>query len=358
MAKTTLLLLPLLLPACVIQSDAPTVTPAPFEFQSRDDGHGGRDRFLLNLHTAGGPQLEVRSEYQRTRPFLGLKLLELDKRAATRRGVQPFSGLLVTGVYPRSAAERAGVLAGDVLLALGDKPVVYLGQFAELESLLATDARVDLQLLRGQTPATLGVVVQALTEQVHDHDSVPLEPAPPQAFAGADLYAIPAVWCQRIYGSDRNAVVLAGVSVGGPAWLCGLRSGDVVDAVDGGPVPTAAALSQLLVERGKAGASVQLRVSRAPGDEYSAELQPRADPGTRGFWFPLVMHVRDGVYRDSWGVGPFAIVAGNRNEYIADAGTRQLQTRNVFSALLGLVRVQTEPDDTCVRLLWFIHLHV
>ncbi len=40
--------------------------------------------------------------------------------------------------------------------------------------------------------------------------------------------------------------------------------------------------------------------------------------------------------------------------YVADSSTRMVETRNVFHALLGLVKVDSRPDETRVRLLWFI----
>jgi hypothetical protein len=44
----------------------------------------------------------------------------------------------------------------------------------------------------------------------------------------------------------------------------------------------------------------------------------------------------------------------NRNRYLANMATRRVQTSNVFSAVLGLFRVESSPDETEVRLLWFI----
>ena len=44
----------------------------------------------------------------------------------------------------------------------------------------------------------------------------------------------------------------------------------------------------------------------------------------------------------------------NRNSYVADTTTREVQTRNVFHALLGLIKVDSRPEETRVRLLWFI----
>ena len=45
----------------------------------------------------------------------------------------------------------------------------------------------------------------------------------------------------------------------------------------------------------------------------------------------------------------------NRNLAALTHSTRRVQTRNVFSAVLGLFRLESKPDETSVRLLWIIH---
>jgi len=245
-----------------------------------------------------------------------------------------------------------------VLLSIAGKPVVYLNQLQGVESLLKVGEEVNLQLLRGQTQIEVAATPQALQEQVHDDQSVPLETAPPQHYAGAGFAGIPSVWCEKIYGKPREAVVLTDVEIGGPAWLAGFRSGDVVDAVDNGPTPTAAQLRQMIVDRAPQSAPVTLQVSRGGRDQHTAQLIPRPRAGTKEFWFPLVFHLRDGVFQDKWSVGPFGLIMCNRNRYVADVDNRRVATKNSFSALLDLIHVDTDPDSTDVRLLWLIHLHL
>jgi S1-C subfamily serine protease len=68
-------------------------------------------------------------------------------------------GLLMLGVTPDGPAARAGVLVGDVLLALDDTPVESPEELMDL--LLATGAghAATLQLLRGAAPVNVSVTV-------------------------------------------------------------------------------------------------------------------------------------------------------------------------------------------------------
>lgn len=70
------------------------------------------------------------------------------------------SGLLVLSVGPGSAAERSGLMLGDLLLDLGGRP---LGRVAELQLALAEStlgAQLPLSLVRGGDRRTLAVLAE------------------------------------------------------------------------------------------------------------------------------------------------------------------------------------------------------
>lgn len=323
-----------------------------YDLTTRTAPDGARETFRLE---AGGGLL-VSTEQERQRPFLGFKVAELDKARAERRGVRPYSGLLVTGVYPGSAAAQGGVLDNDVLLAIDGNEIVYANQLAAAEAPLRDGQAVTAAVLRGQERVELPLIVQLLHERVTDRESIPLD-APPDSsrpFAGVTLRGIPAVWCERIFGAPRNAVVVTGVEVGSPAWVAGVRGGDVIDTVDGEPVPPVEELSRRIASLGEAGQTMRWGVRRGEGERYDAEIALADYSGEAHVGIPLIFHYTNGTYEDRWGVGPFGLVMSNRNHYVADTSTRRVETRNVFSALLGLFRVETGPRETEVRLLWII----
>jgi serine protease Do len=78
---------------------------------------------------------------------IGVQPVELPAVPSQHSWAQP-AGLMVVGVEPDGPASRAGLLVGDVLLAIGDKPVV---DGESLRGVLAENAfneRVRLNLLR------------------------------------------------------------------------------------------------------------------------------------------------------------------------------------------------------------------
>lgn len=350
------LVLAALLGGCVSHRTPYFVGSDDYVLATRDGPNGQQDRYQLVVGSAtGDATLRVTSEYDRERPFLGLQPVELDKARAEKRGLKPYAGLLLQGVYPKSSAERAGLRAGDVLLALDGKETVYLSQVAEIEAGLADGRNVVARLLRGQTDMEVTLTTQLLKERVSDAQDVGLEASiPHKPYAGVNLRGIPAVWCEKMYGERRNAIVVTSVEVGSPAWLAGIRGGDVIDRVDGAPAPTVQALSRAIAERGEAGQPMRWHVTRGPGEAYEATIGLRDYGGETNVWVPLVFWLENGTTSDKWSVGPFGLVMSNKNHYVGDSRTRAVETRNVFSAILGLIRVETGPDDTEVRLLWFI----
>jgi hypothetical protein len=320
---------------------------------------GGTDSYVLSFDSNEDGRLELITATERAVGGLGLSVAELDQDAAQRRGVRPYTGLLVEKVAAKSGAETAGILAGDVLLTVAGTEVVYAPQLEALEAKLPGGQQVAVKILRGQSEMALSIDPRLQKQAVTERQTIELEAmVPGRPHAGVVLRGIPAATCERIYGTPRNAIVITGIEVGSPAWLAGFRTGDVIDAVDGGPVPPLADLTRTIRERGSRGESMRWRTSRGNRDGHEAEIALSDYSGTEKVHFPLVFCVEDGVQRDSWTIGPWGMIAGNRNTYIADANNREAGSENVFSAVLGLFRLKTTPDSTTLRLLWFIKIQV
>ncbi len=341
------------LTGCRVHVHQYTVGAHDLVLASRTEPPGTKETYRLRMRDE--PSLVVEREFDRERPSLGLTLAEIDKAQAERRGVRPYSGLLVRRVEPGSAADGAGVLAQDVLLALDEHDTVYLDATLQLEERLRPGQVVNAKVLRGQQTIDVPLRVQQAKERVTEREEVVLEAGTgsPQPYAGVTLRGIPAAWCERMFGTPRQAVVVTSVAVGSPAWLAGVRPGDIVDTVDGAPVGTVHELCAQIAARGPSEQPMAWGVRRA-GDAHDGTLELEDYSDDASVWIPLVFFLADGTFEDRWSIGPFGLLMSNRNEYVPDTTTRSVLTRNVFQAVLGLFRVESTPRETEVRLLWFI----
>lgn len=95
-------------------------------------------------------------------PAIGVTLApaHLARRARTKVGLSDRAGLLVHHVDPGGAAERAGLAPGDVLVAVGGRPLRSAVDLAGVLAGPAPAVRLRLRVLRGETEreVTLRVV--------------------------------------------------------------------------------------------------------------------------------------------------------------------------------------------------------
>lgn len=126
-----------------------------------------RWQLLDRLHTGGEVNLQVEDQYG----ISSSRRLRLDSTPFDPDGADPISttGLtldvsqaLVRQTVAASAAERAGVQAGDILLAVNGVPINHPQQFVETIKPLA-DKTIELEIERHGQRLTLPVAIEAQT---------------------------------------------------------------------------------------------------------------------------------------------------------------------------------------------------
>lgn len=160
---------------------------------------------------------------------------------------EPKPGLTVGHVAEESAGKKAGVLPGDELIAYAGKPLRDWEQFTR-EAALSGAGPYPLEIRRAGRDTTLS-----------------LSPEMNSRF-GIALTGIVGEWEVRVHK----------VMPGRAAEQAGLRPGDVIESVDGTPVPTPAALVDMI--HGSEGRPLAFGVRR--GDEILAlTVSPAYDEG-------------------------------------------------------------------------------
>ena len=95
----------------------------------------------------------------------GMRLMELNDQLGEYFGVPNGTGILVERVNKGSAAEKAGIKAGDVLLKIGKRTIDDLEDVSKAFSRLEEGDKVDVEVLRKGTNKTFSL------EIAEDHES-------------------------------------------------------------------------------------------------------------------------------------------------------------------------------------------
>jgi S1-C subfamily serine protease len=152
------------------------------------------------------------------RGLLGVNIQSIDREAAETLDIDVEGGALVTRVFPESAAEKAGLEVGDIIVGVNDKTVTSAAELRNTIGLLRSGDTVGIRYLRDNesrsTSAELGRAEDQLLSGVDIHPGL----------AGASF--APAST------SSDSGVEVTNVEEGSPAAQRGLRSGDVITAVN------------------------------------------------------------------------------------------------------------------------------
>ena len=184
--------------------------------------------------------------------YLGVRLADIDSDRARALHLNEERGVEVVKVEPGSPAEAAGLKAGDVLLSYNGEVILGAQQLGRLVSETPKGRKVKIQFWRdGKTAATTAVVVESRVPRVFPTDlniqipdvriAVPDIPSPMVVWKSPAL----GIECEPLdsqlaeYFGVKRGVLVRSVDKGSAADKAGLRTGDVLTAVNDRPVASA-----------------------------------------------------------------------------------------------------------------------
>ena len=148
------------------------------------------------------------------RGMLGVQVVTLTPDYAENLGVKDAQGALVSQVVEGSAADKAGLKAGDVITGINGQAVKSGAELRNRIGLLRLGETVRIAYLRDGKPHDATAVVQSRTEASDSGAGSDLH----RGFEGADLSDAP----------GNGGVTVASVEPGSSAAQLGLRANDVI----------------------------------------------------------------------------------------------------------------------------------
>lgn len=163
------------------------------------------------------------------RGVLGVRGGNLNQELADALGLDRTQGAWVSEVVEDGAAAKAGIQAGDVILAIDGTPVLSFAELAAKVGTIGAGRSVTLTILRDGDERQIDV---ELEKRVADQiEAASVHPG----LQGAELTS-----------DDRQGIRVTSVESGSPAERIGLRENDVILAVNRQPVSSNRELQQAI----------------------------------------------------------------------------------------------------------------
>ena len=199
--------------------------------------------FAIPIDVAMEVVEQLKENGEVVRGWLGVGIQKVDMDLAKSFGLDRPSGALVTEVFPGSAAENAGVLAGDIVTSFNGKKVDLSDDLPQLVGRVKPSTTTQLEVVRDGKKKTLDVTVGALEEErLANRNSIPLLKKNRLGLVVEDIEP----------GSRQFEMGLEGVLVSkvfpGAAQEKGIKAGDVIRAANNRRITSSAQFEELIAD--------------------------------------------------------------------------------------------------------------
>ena len=198
---------------------------------TRSGGNNGIG-FAIPINLAKPVIAQLKATGHVVRGYLGVFIRGLDERAAKALGLTKPEGALVERVVKGSAADKAGIQPGDVIVAVDGHPIRHAHDLPKRIALRKPGERVRLRIVRAGRVREVVAVLGRMPE----------EGAPRAARGSVRLGLVIAELTPneraQLGASVDFGVVVRRVMPGSPAARAGIEKGDVIFIVNGRKIHT------------------------------------------------------------------------------------------------------------------------
>ncbi|EAQ31085.1 DegQ family serine endoprotease, partial [Idiomarina baltica] len=182
------------------------------------------------------------------RGVLGVRGNDLNSDIADALDISVSEGAFVAEVVPESAADKAGIQSGDVIVSVNGDEIASFQELGALISTLGSGTKVDLELIRDGERQDVQVTLDAQDTETSAQSIHP-------ALEGATLEA----------DGSNDGIRITEVETGSPAARIGLEKGDIIKGANRQPISNLGDLREAI---DNAGDVVALSIQRGNSVRY------------------------------------------------------------------------------------------
>jgi serine protease Do len=201
--------------------------------------------FAIPIDVALNVKEQIVSTGKVSHARLGVNAQEVNQALAESFRMKQPEGALVSSVLPGSAAAKAGLQSGDVILQYNDQPIVRAGDLSARVGAAKPGDKVTLEVWRAGKPVTIAAILGAADTVSADNRAARANA--PQGKLGVAV--------RPLTPQERQGAQLAGGAVveqvGGAAARAGIQPGDIIVAVNGRQVKGADDLRKMVEQEHK-----------------------------------------------------------------------------------------------------------
>jgi len=191
------------------------------------------------------------------RGMVGIMIQNLTPELAKALNEPDAKGAVVTSVSPNSPAAVTGILPGDIILKINDKPIHSAGQVQNTLGLYRAGSKFTVQILRDNSKLTYKLV--SADPEAYKHQSEINDPF----LHGLIMKNFDAILPGIGY---IQGVQILNISENSPAFQAGMRPGDVIVSINNKPSPDLLTAQKLAADNKQE--EILLNVFRGNGAIY------------------------------------------------------------------------------------------
>ena len=196
--------------------------------------------FAIPINMAKSVMTQLIQHGSIQRGMLGVQIQDLTPELASAIGTNASQGAIVSQVISNSAASKAGVKAGDIIIAVNNKKINNSSSLRNSIGLKRPGDKVKLNIIRGDKTLNLTAIIGGS----QDTKPITSNNIPNAAFKGQQLHSALA-GANLIQSSNGQGIQVLNVKPQSSAWRSGLRADDLIVAINRKEVNSLSELKKL-----------------------------------------------------------------------------------------------------------------